>query len=63
MNPAIFKLTTAQRVRAEEKCLEMYDWMTRILVCVCHSDAGSAADADPDVFDDGFALLNYITQG
>ena len=63
MKPKIAKLTTAQRVRAEEKCLEMYEWMTRILVVLFYSDLDSALEADPDVFEDGIALSNYITSG
>lgn len=63
MKPQIAKLTEEQKARAEEKAWELYEWMIRILVIACYSDAGSAADADPDVFDDGIALSNYITSG
>lgn len=60
---SILSPTRAQYIRAEEKAWEMYDVLTRLLVAVCHSDAETAAGADPDVFDDGIALLNYITLG
>lgn len=55
--------TRAQSIRAEEKSWEMYDVLTRLLVAACCSDAESAVEADPYVFDDGFALLRYITVG
>ena len=63
MKPKIAKLTKEQKARAVEKAEELFEWMTRVLVGTCYSDAESAADADPDIFTDGFALLNYITSG
>ncbi len=63
MSPKIANITKEQMFRAEEKAWEMYEWMTRILVATCRSDTSSADETDPDVFDDGFALLNYITVG
>ena len=63
MKPIITKITTAQRVRAEEKSWELFEWMTRVLAAVCHPDAASAATADPDIFDDGIALQSYIANG
>ena len=63
MKPKIAKLTKEQKERAVEKAVELHEVLTRILVGACYSDAESAADADPDIFTDGFALLNYITSG
>ena len=63
MKPKIAKLTKEQKTRAIEKAVEMHEWITRMLVGACHSDPESAIDADPDIFTDGFALLNYITSG
>lgn len=63
MKPKIAKLTGEQKARADEKAAEMYEWITRILIGACHSDSEAAADTDPDIFTDGFALLSYITSG
>ena len=63
MRPELPKLTKAQEERAAEKAVELHNMLTRIMLCVCHSDAESAADFDPFVFSDAFALLGYITSG
>ena len=63
MKPKIAKLTKEQRARAEEKVWELYEWMTRVLIVLFHSDLDSALEADPDVFADGIALSSYITSG
>ena len=63
MKPKIAKLTKEQKNRAIEKAVDMHEVLTRLMVCACHSDSGCAADADPDVHSDAFALLSYITSG